>query len=741
MSGIAPKEKYRRLTLVKDSMTGVSYHLPNPEVLLFPFLDNLLLLHQAPLVFAFWDGERRVYDTLKDPDFLRRHEVTWNCAPHERLAIPGTPYSLSLHDFRRPNPLNGKVRLDVDAEATALTAPLLDATKKRFFLPKELLEGLGQAIALRARREAASSEHEAAGKDITPLDLDYGKVRGLLAPIRAVLGSVFEDSSSGGVLKIEIDGFSYPNIFSVVRTVPRPGVRYGSFPYTAGLLLLPQMEESLNEWCVRECLRSSHCPHAVCPLEHTDPASCMAALEHPLGPDSRSVSDLVFSSGIVDFGRRAQEEGWDVSVVGNDDDRNRRTVEGCIYPRNRDLFYIPLHVGGTPWVAIFTFSPKDRQEAWDHNYSFYRDLIQKAAELVRLKAQDVYSDLVAKTVVANMKSWIASRSDLVAAVNNSLQTLAQVYPFPQLTLRDAEGTGEFDLHVPGRGTFGVDFIQNPFFARHVSWRLGDEKQIRETCTQALADFTSRESMIEINAVAQSSHLVKSPLRVLASILASDSSRRDDHLKRQVEKLLSLHDAVSGLANHTKRTQMLSRWRTEDSAATLRQIIETEHQTALAFLSEPSVSGNRADRVREMRSGKQISFDDSALSDLQEERVAFYRPQLAAVFDGLILNAVDNVDDENPKVDVILRVRTVKHGGSRVVVEFRNTTDIPPSGLDTLCRQLNSPRPDMVGVTELHWIADTFWPALTERERLLWRWEVCGDQHWVSAEAVIAEVVR
>ena len=92
------KENEYRLELIRDSLIGVTYHLPAREVILFPFLDNLLLLQQAPLVFAFWKEGKCVCSSLKDPDYLAQHNVLWRPSI-DAITLPGTGYKMSVHSF------------------------------------------------------------------------------------------------------------------------------------------------------------------------------------------------------------------------------------------------------------------------------------------------------------------------------------------------------------------------------------------------------------------------------------------------------------------------------------------------------------------------------------------------------------------------------------------------------------------------------------------------------------------
>ncbi|MFC1552629.1 hypothetical protein ACFL6P_08725, partial [Candidatus Latescibacterota bacterium] len=418
---ISQEIKQYRLGLIMDSLSGICYHLPNPEVILFPFLDNLLLLHQRPLVFAFWRGKHCVYSSLNDPDFLSRYSIKWDVGKDMLIDLPGIHYRMSAHDFRSPENLNDQdqVVLSIDQEVTQLTRDLISEinTSEKFQSPETFFKALEKSIDIRVMSKSPSHNVLQSVGIRKHIELDYQEVKEFLEPIRLVLDDVFSDSIRAGHLTMTKGSLEYPNIFAVIRTSPSSKPRYNkAFRYTAGLLLLSEMKRALQDWCVNSCLHELQYTKHNCPLGFTIADDCISILEQPLSLNSRSVSDLVFSSGVVDFGRKASEYGWDFSVAGDDHDEDRRNAERCIYPSKGSLFYIPIHVGGTTWISIFTFTHEDpylSPKAWHHNYSFYRDLVQKVAEMIRQKAHDVYTNLIAKTLLTHMESWLTPKNKII----------------------------------------------------------------------------------------------------------------------------------------------------------------------------------------------------------------------------------------------------------------------------------------------------------------------------------------
>ncbi|MCI5207848.1 MAG: hypothetical protein D3910_03440, partial [Candidatus Electrothrix sp. ATG2] len=548
---------------------------------------------------------------------------------------------------------------------------------------------------------------------------------------------IFEDLLKAASLKItKPNGLTYLNIFAVIRTVPYFLERYKSnFDYTASIILFSEMKDNLREWCKKSQVSKLRGRVDHCPLSSSDVEQCLSALEQPLGKNSRSVSDLVFSSGIVDFGRKANEKYWDTSVAGDHYDQQRRRIEQCIYPAEQQLFYIPIHVGGTPWLALYTFTPKSPDtdlRAWHHNYIFYRDVVQKSATLIRQKSHEAYSNLTANYLVNHMKSWVAPIETVVSRINRDAQKLSQIYPFPLVTFSEGQHSSDNDIFVPGRGSVAINFSPNPFFRRQVSWKTGDQESIIKHCRKAIGDFRKTEASIEINAVAQSSHLIKVPLRTLSSIASSDHSNNPSVLQRQIRKILDLHDVASALISEKKREEFRRRHRSECSFGEFTNLFQDQYFASTRYLVINTVSGNRSEKLSRMIKGKNILFS-SQLPDSIDKKIFFYKPHIQSMFDGLLTNAIKAINSSNPSILVQLILAKGKH----IILSVENSTDKHRVGLNKLVCHLNSPSPDMVGVTELHWIAKACWPYNAD-SRLFWT--VLDTPCRIAAQAQIAEVV-
>ena len=125
-----------------------------------------------------------------------------------------------------------------------------------------------------------------------------------------------------------------------------------------------------------------------------------------------------------------------------------------------------------------------------------------------------------------------------------------------------------------------------------------------------------------------------------------------------------------------------------------------------------------------------------MADENAGLVVYYEPLILAMLDGLLTNAIDAVDLSSPCVLVKL---VVGEDGKRLFLCVENSTDISRERLSVLVRNLNVPGPDMIGITELHWMSKACWPDVISAERL--SWIAMAKPNRVFARAMIAEVSK
>ena len=93
-----------------------------------------------------------------------------------------------------------------------------------------------------------------------------------------------------------------------------------------------------------------------------------------LGPGDRAIADSPLTSGIIDIGfpsERSPNSEFSRYKREYSNDRNlkeMRKLEDAIYEYDHEresIFYAPIHIGGIPWLALFTFHDRGDTEILD----------------------------------------------------------------------------------------------------------------------------------------------------------------------------------------------------------------------------------------------------------------------------------------------------------------------------------------------------------------------------------------
>ena len=687
--------------LIRDSIIGSSYYLP-AKVLLYPLIDNLLIMHQSQLVFAIWEDDTFLFSTLKDSAYTKEYNLRWKANKNERISLGETRYSLSIHDFSSFEEENGEVCLRVAHDETKLTAELLNK-QDIDLLDNKFFQALEESIT--DQNEFLKLKHTENTKQ------DYSKVTNeeaqrLLKPVRNLLDDVFSIDFPMKYLNTKYEEIKYKNVFAIVRYCPDNYLRFkNSFDYTARMILLSETKEAIKKILVK-----NDCTEQLSKYSYEE---FIQKLETPLGPDSRSVADLVFSSGNVNFGHKAHEKDWD--TFSNDDSRQnssdteRRKLEGYIYPEDSSLFYHPIHIGGTPWLCLFTFNSDTNEESgWHHNYSFYRDMASKVARTLREEIPKIYSDLIADILIKNINDSVLSLHRILPKINRELQKLARIYPFSLLEIKEDENdNGDNILDIHGRGRAYIKFHDNPFFKAQVDYKLTDNESIVKKCQTALGDFRNLEKIFEINAFAQSSHLLKTPLNVLQGLIKRYATAENDSINLQIKKILELHQIPPALISQDKHRSFREKHKKLCRPADFISHINQQINLTLKHLSTPGVSDQVAYRLEKINKANGISKNLSLPDEEEGIQIAYYTPQVFALLDGLLTNALKYYD-ETKNINIELQSDEQK----KYIYLIVSNGIVLNTKINL--RIFNDPPPDKLGITELHWICKVCWDEKTPK---------------------------
>ena len=467
---------YDKNSLVRSGIIGsILKFSKNKEVLIYLFLDYLYLYFQPskkddPLVFIFWEGDRCIFSSFNDLYYTKKYGLMKEnfTLPSYRMSLYDSGLYLSVHkvnskkleQFERnkkgkPTRYNltelQNVLFPVDIEKTrSLETLFKDSQFKSFLAQSGALVSSLSAIQYEMKDPYMSKLVENYEKQIDE-DLDMYFVKKYTDGLREVLDECWEDIKDFLAIGLETSlKHDHPlgNIFCVIRMAYYKNLRYNAFPYTAKILLSKSQKEELEKWVNFRC---NNCNKENCPVKKETVEAkrkkdvndiIVKILETPLSNNARAIADLVFCSGIVEFGREPSEEIWDTYKKNSETDKNRQIVETCIYPSGY-IYYVPIHVGGHPWLALFTFS--SGQDRWLYNYTFYRDIISVVATKLRLKALDQYIIQVANVFKDEIKKGLGSRLNFIQRVNKKLKNLARIYPFPLVQIEEHSQAKRIDI--------------------------------------------------------------------------------------------------------------------------------------------------------------------------------------------------------------------------------------------------------------------------------------------------------
>lgn len=430
------EERSRRAALIRQAIARGAGRFFGGEKLLYHIADYILLAFQSPSCFSIWDQcGSLIFSSFRDPYLVRDDDLKSgrHLVHPERCKIE---LSLLSHELAHYYVTLHNVTPDGFTPFDSERLQLL----REVFLAEgspQYSDSFPNAIvrAINEHKQAQWSDSDCS--DAKPMTSN--QVDTYLQPMRHVLDEAFGELREHQSFSVNLpDGTDIPNVFAVVRTVRQAKKRLSCFPYTASLLLSNSQRDRLPSICRATTLFPTTmrrtCDKRKCGQR------CISLLEAPLSLDARAIYDSVFYSGCVDFSLIGEvgEAGLWRDIPGNaTTDKHRQEVERCVYGvltggRQSQIMYVPIHIGGVPWLSLFTLIHVRDQSAWDDTYCFYRDLIAKLSDRLRLGAQNAYLD----TLMAEFKKCMQLfPTELFSAVNKKWLQVSQVYPYSSFSLQ------------------------------------------------------------------------------------------------------------------------------------------------------------------------------------------------------------------------------------------------------------------------------------------------------------------
>lgn len=508
---LAPYAVEARPRLVVAAMHGVVARFREPKICIYPLLDALHLLVPKPIVLSFLQEvhegkfehrlstiqDKRLIDRLIDwtkvqalGEFSKRLVRVPTCSadakPLWMLVSGRSDGHDSLHPYlpceaRFPGGESDQgtdlwLFDQVFSQLAASDNDILtrNVVKVLHALPPRPYHTQLPAI---APEEAREPFHRAEMEKILRDMLDEAWVE--------ALGSSLLDSPESES--------AFKNIFPVVRfALPwrRRDPSHNEFDFSAQLLIPSQpraeMKRLLQEVArgEKEFRDEKHMDaRAKRQLFETRfnarPENVLAALERPLGQGEGSIADTVFLSGQMDY------LATDFTKSKRTEQTSDRAVAEALLlgEHGQQLSYIPVHVGGAAWVALFSMNRDEGAidaDFWRHNFHLYSNIIPVLAASIRRAAHNAYRSAIIDSIM-NCLATPGRRNR--ASINEILKSLCVFFPFPLVQIGVTSG----DADLPRRpGELKVDLSANPnsAFNDPLPFDPLPFNEVREACAEA-----------------------------------------------------------------------------------------------------------------------------------------------------------------------------------------------------------------------------------------------------------------
>lgn len=156
-------------------------------------------------------------------------------------------------------------------------------------------------------------------------------------------------------------------------------------------------------------------------------------LEDPLDTNSTSLADRCFVLDTVQFGLPYHSKN---QIELSKSDEARRELENSLYRKllNNHLptkvFFVPIHVNGTAWIATYQIFPQENPMGdWHLTFELYNQYTLLVAEKIRLKAKEKFYRLLFLFIEqAALKA--KSLDYFLGECNNLMDILGAFFPYP-----------------------------------------------------------------------------------------------------------------------------------------------------------------------------------------------------------------------------------------------------------------------------------------------------------------------
>jgi hypothetical protein len=435
-----------RMILVRDAVRGALSQYNSKDVFILPILDAARLLQQHAHIVSFISENQRepIYTTLHDDELTELHRDSI-----DKLTLNNK--NLISLDGEKPRVLIQKMKIadKIEKPSFVIDNNLIADYRELFQLL--LKEEQGQAAIKTIINLLPSSPFKSEpSRKLSDVEYSEDDISEITTPMRNIVDNALEDHWESALLRTfpgKSHPLPFPNAFAVIRTATMKNLRRGYYNYTAQLLLSFNQIEQIQK------------------LLHNNDSSLLNNMQLPLGEHARSIADSVFRSGLIDFSSELPGKGRDIAGDGMND-LLRQAAEKEVYSKvfqGGRPFYIPIHIEGVPWIALFTLTLQDANKknlSWSHNFQFYRSQVPKIADKFRDGTTSMYLELLSVRLRRNLNDLANSSND---KFNIECQKLLVLCPFKGIRLSETTVEGDAGITLHNGKKIYFEQYKNPFF--------------------------------------------------------------------------------------------------------------------------------------------------------------------------------------------------------------------------------------------------------------------------------------
>lgn len=557
-------ERLERDFLIKNALDGVLSLYSVEDVTVYPIVDVLKLIFQRPVIISFFekvgiDSQKLIYTSFKDPDLLsRRPSFLSRLASSDQRVILSDDTFMTVHNWMEVEEASfgmGDQVFEVrDFSADEVNELerisdylLLNAENETKLRKEKVLQAIKNykehfgydqdSINIYATEQWQTKDNVTLNMPLfSPLTSNAVK-RGLLKEnavgpkivdfyndMQRIVDLSMKDFVKADLIDKDSRGIALPfnNLFFVIRF---PQVRT-RFDYSAAILLSTTQRAKINEWWRKEGDSNieklleifpdvqSRRKNAKSVVQSFSDASkgdflgLAAFIETPLSRESRSIADSVFASGVIDFSAFSAGRGLDWSGYSTQD-MLRQLVEHAVYSRItpfRHPLYIPIHVGGVPWVILFTMPPQTSENPthrdWIYNTRIYALLIPHIGNKIRATVRKLYLTKLSETIAVQTGEFLDGNTPstelLCRGINKSLVSLMSFFPYDGLLFCGHNTGGKEPLDLPNGERIWFELDANSSFKKQVDFDLIDIRELRNAAEDGVLQASIKHKHLYVS---------------------------------------------------------------------------------------------------------------------------------------------------------------------------------------------------------------------------------------------------